>query len=84
MTQETKSKQRNPSRVVTRPRDEVLAEHADPFVQGWEAGENLDDPPPCPYEDGTAARLWRSGFSARVDQYIAQVRKTAGLHASLS
>lgn len=67
-----------------RPREELDAEHADPYVQGWEAGSNLDDPPPCPYTTGTSAQLWRKGFSARVDEYIASVRKTSGIHASLS
>jgi hypothetical protein len=73
-----------PSRLISRPREELDAEHSDPFVQGWEAGENLDDPPPCPYKSGTSAQLWRKGFSARVDAYIANVRKTSGLGASLT
>lgn len=71
-------------RVVVRAREELEAEHADPYRLGWDAGENLDDPPPCPYKDGVSAQLWRRGFSARVDKYIAEVRKTAGLNASLS
>ncbi len=73
-----------PRRVISRPREELEAEHEDPFVQGWDAGEDLDDPPPCPYPGGTSAKLWRKGFSARVDAYIAEVRKQSGLQASLS
>lgn len=72
------------ARRITRPREELDAEHADPFVQGWDAGSDLDDPPPCPYQSGTSAKLWRSGFSARVDAFIAQVRKQSGLNSSLS
>jgi hypothetical protein len=72
------------TRVIVRPREELDAEHEDPYAQGWDAGEHLDEPPPCPYKSGTSARLWRSGFSARVDDYIAKVRKSSGLNADLA
>lgn len=72
-----------PSRRITRPREELDAEHEDPYAKGWEAGENLDDPPPNPYLRGTSARLWRMGFSARVDEYIARTKR-AGLATSLT
>lgn len=72
-----------PSRRITRPREELDAEHEDPYAMGWEAGENLDDPPPNPYANGTSARLWRMGFSARVDEYIARTKR-AGLATSLT
>jgi hypothetical protein len=72
-----------PFRRITRSRDELNAEHTDPFAMGWEAGENLDDPPANPYENGTSARLWRMGFSARVDDYISKTKR-AGLATSLT
>lgn len=84
MRSQSPSKGAVTTRKITRPREELEAEHSDPYVQGWEAGVDLDDPPPCPYKDGTSAKLWRSGFSARVDDYIATIRKQSGLHTNLS
>lgn len=73
-----------PFRRITRPREELDAEHEDPYALGWEAGSDLDDPPPCPYKmDGTSARLWRMGFSARVDDFIATTKR-AGINTSLT
>jgi len=71
-------------RRITRPRDELDAEQVDPYAMGWDAGEHLDEPPPCPFKSGTAARLWRMGFSARVDEYAARRRSAGGLKASLT
>lgn len=71
------------SRIIAAPREELDAEHDDPYVMGWEAGENLDEPPPCPYKDGVSCNLWRKGFSARVDEYIRKTRISKGLNASL-
>ena len=70
-------------RLITRPRDELEAEVEDPWFMGWEAGENLDDPPPCPFTDGIKARLWRKGFADRVQQYISTTKR-AGLATSLT
>lgn len=56
----------------------------DPYALGWDAGENMDDPSPCPFlTDGPASKLWRQGFTARVNQYIARRRSAGGLAASL-
>jgi len=75
-----------PSRRISRgpSRDEIAAENTDPYALGWDAGANLDEPPPCPFESGLSARLWRQGFSARVDEYIARRRSAGGLNASLT
>ena len=72
-------------RVVTRTptREEIDAETVDPYAMGWDAGEDLDEPPPCPFRDGLSAKLWRKGFSARVNEYIASVRSKGGLTAKL-
>ncbi len=72
-----------PARRISRTREELDAEHADPYAKGWEAGADLDEPPPCPYTHGVSARLWRMGFSARVDEYIARTKR-AGLNTSLT
>lgn len=74
-----------PSRRVRRgpTRDEIEAENADPYARGWDDGSDLDDPPPCPYTGSMSAKLWRKGFSDRVDEYIARRRSTGGLSASL-
>lgn len=63
---------------------ESEAESCDPFAMGWEAGSDLDDPPPCPFNDGLLAKLWRQGFSKRVDEYIASVKSKGGLNAKIS
>ena len=74
------------SRFISRAptRDEIAAEAGDPYAQGWDAGSNMDEPPPCPFKDGMSAKLWRMGFSARVDEYIARRRSRGGLNASLT
>ena len=69
--------------IVT-PQEDLNAEFQDPSAMGWDAGNDLDEPPPCPFKNGLSARLWRSGFSARVDEYTANVRKKFGLNASLT
>lgn len=68
---------------VYRRNDDQDAEAVDPYAMGWDAGADLDDPPPCPFTDGTSAKLWRKGFSDRVDHYIADVRRWGGLNASV-
>lgn len=73
-----------PSRLVTSTLDEREAEMLDPYAMGWDAGEDLDDPPACPFNDGIKAQLWRKGFSARVQKYIAGTLRTGGLQAALS
>lgn len=55
----------------------------DPYALGWDAGHDLDDPLPCPFKDGLAAKLWRQGYNARIDAYIAKNKSTGGLSASL-
>jgi len=82
----TKSVSGVTSRFISRAptRDEIAAENTDPYALGWDAGEDLDEPPPCPFKDGLSARLWRQGFSARVDEYIAKRRSRGGLLANLS
>jgi hypothetical protein len=65
-------------------KDDIKAEHEDPYALGWDAGADLDNPPPCPYKDGLCAQLWRNGFSARVDKFIADVRRMGGINASLT
>lgn len=74
------------SRIISRAptRDEIEAENTDPYAMGWDAGADIDEPPPCPFADGLSARLWRQGFSARVDKYIARRRSAGGLNASLT
>jgi hypothetical protein len=63
-------------------REQREAEVEDPYALGWDAGEDLDDPPPCPYlGDGIKARLWRKGFAARVDAHIAAAKRSGGLAA---
>jgi hypothetical protein len=64
-------------------KDETLGEALDPFAMGWDAGDNMDDPLPCPFDDGALAQLWRKGYCARVDQYIARIKSAGGLKASL-
>lgn len=69
--------------VRTPSREDVEAENADPYAMGWDAAADLDDPAPCPFASGLAARLFRQGFSARVDDHIARCRSAGGLAASL-
>lgn len=73
-------------RQITRTptRDEVEAENSDPYVMGWEAGADLDEPPGCPYKSGLSSKLWRKGFADRVEKYIAERRSKGGLSASLT
>lgn len=73
-------------RVIKRSptRDEIHAEVVDPYRMGWEAGEDLDEPPPNPFKDGLSAKLWRQGFAARVEEYIAGLRRHGGLNVSLT
>ena len=70
-------------KIIRTKKSDLDAEAIDPYVEGWEAGDDLDDPPPCPYEDGELHRLWRKGFSDRVDAYIAHVYRRGGLSAPL-
>lgn len=71
-------------RVYTRVED-LESEAVDPYAMGYDAGANLDDPPACPFtNNGQAAALWRKGFSARVDEYIAAKRRWGGLNASIT
>ena len=60
------------------------AENSDPYAMGWDAGANIDEPPPCPFPDGLSARFWRQGFCARVDAYIAKRRSAGGLYVDLT
>lgn len=69
-------------RTVYRRNDDLEAEACDPYAMGYEAGENLDEPPPCPFKDGMSAKLWRKGFSARVDLHIAESKRWGGIQAS--
>lgn len=75
-----------PSRVIRRTpdREEIEAEVIDPYAMGWDAAADLEAPPPCPFRDGIKARLWRNGFSARVQEYIGRRLSAGGLQASLS
>lgn len=76
-----------PRRVISRQptREEIEAEHLDPYAMGWDAGENLDDPPKCPFlGNGISAKLWRQGFSARVSDFIGRTKSKGGLAASLT
>ncbi len=72
-------------RIKQMSRADMAAEEVDPYVQGWEAAENLDDPTPCPYvfTDGLHYKLWRNGFSDRVDEHIANARRYGGINASV-
>jgi hypothetical protein len=72
-------------RVIKRSptRDEIQAEVDDPYLLGWEAGENLDEPPPNPYKEGLSAKLWRNGYASRVEAYVASKRRL-GLNISLT
>jgi hypothetical protein len=76
----------NPGFTVIKVRQEVdsEAEAIDPFAMGWDAAADLDEPPPCPFKDGLKAKLWRQGFSKRVDAYIASVKSGGGINASIS
>ncbi len=55
----------------------------DPYAMGWDAAEDLDNPRPCPFVEPRAALLFRQGYSARVNDYIAKRRSAGGLAASL-
>ena len=70
--------------VRIRKDSDLEAESCDPYAMGWDAGEDLDEPPPCPFKNGLSAKLWRQGFSARVDEYIGRVKSAGGLKASLT
>lgn len=72
------------SRTVYKRNDDLEAEACDPYAMGYEAGADLDDPPPCPFKNGIAAKLWRQGFSARVDEHIANAKRFGGLSASIT
>lgn len=73
-----------PSRSVSRPREELQAESEDPYVMGWDAAGDLDNPPPCPWTDGLRAKLWRKGFADRVQSYIADRKRHGGLAAAIT
>lgn len=70
------------STVVRQP-VEAEAEALDPFAMGWDAAANLDDPPANPFTNGLSAKLWRQGFSSRVDDYIRKVKSQGGLNAAI-
>ena len=70
--------------IQVRKEVELEAEACDPYAMGWDAGNDLDDPPPCPFTDGLLAKLWRQGFSARVDEYIGRVKSSGGLKANIA
>lgn len=55
----------------------------DPFAMGWDAAEDIDNPLPCPFKEPMAASLFRQGYSARVNDYIAKRKSAGGLAASL-
>ena len=69
---------------VFRRNDDQDAEAVDPYAMGYEAAANLDDPGECPFVDGMAAKLFRKGFSARVDIHIAEARRWGGLNADVN
>lgn len=71
---------RNPVHVT---KDEIVAERDDPWVLGYEAASNLDNPSDCPYGSGLCAQLWRKGFNARVTELIAATRSSGGLSANV-
>lgn len=70
--------------TLVRKVDDLEAEAVDPYAMGYDAGSDMENPPPCPFKDGVSARLWRAGFSARVDEYIANLRRWGGLNADIS
>lgn len=73
------------ARTVYRRNDDLDAEANDPYAMGYDAGENMENPPACPFKnDGMAAKLWRKGFSARVDLYIADRKRWGGINAKIS
>jgi len=64
-------------------RQEMLdAEKEDPYAMGYDAAANLESPPDCEFT-GLAARLWRNGFNARVNEAIADRRRYGGLAADV-
>ena len=71
-------------RTVVRRQDDLEAEAVDPYAMGYDAGADMENPPECPFKDGLKAQLWRSGFSARVDKYIAETLRWGGLKADIS
>jgi hypothetical protein len=74
-----------PSRLIERQSSELReAEVLDPYAMGWDAAGDLDEPPPCPFCDGVKAKLWRAGFSARVQEYIGRRMSSGGLQANLT
>ncbi|MEJ8837692.1 hypothetical protein [Ramlibacter sp. AN1133] len=74
-----------PSRLIDRSSESIAASvgESDPYAEGYEAGEDLDNPKPCRFRDGLSARLWRNGFNARIQEHIARRMSAGGLHASL-
>lgn len=70
-------------KIIRTTKEDIEAEAGDPYREGWEAANDLDDPPPCPYTDGEANRLWRKGFADHVDAYIADVRRKGGINAAI-
>ncbi len=70
--------------TLVRRVDDLEAEAVDPYAMGYDAGADMENPPPNPFKDGLSAQLWRAGFSARVDLYIADMRRWGGLNADLS
>lgn len=73
------------ARTVYKRNDDLEAEASDPYAMGYEAAADLDHPVACPFRnDGMAAKLWRKGFSDRVDLYIADKRRFGGLNASIT
>jgi hypothetical protein len=51
----------------------------DPYAMGWDAGDDMDDPLPCPFKEPMAAKLWRQGYTARVNDYIAKKKSAGGV-----
>lgn len=70
--------------VVVKQDVDAEAEACDPYAMGWDAGADLDEPPPCPFQSGISMRLWRQGFSARVDAYIGEVKSAGGINANIA
>lgn len=69
---------------IFRRNDDLEAEAVDPYAMGYDAAANLEEPPPCPFKEGMAAKLWREGFSARVRLHIADKRRWGGLNVQLT
>ena len=65
-------------------RHEKGEEREDPYAQGYEDAADLTNPPDCPYTAGISAKLWRSGFNARISSLIAARLSRGGLGANIS